>query len=100
MRRTAFLTLLGAGGLLLAGTVALAGSGVGGIFNLGQTNTVNAPTQLRGSTSQQLVVVNSSANGFAGFFRNTGVTNNPRIGRGIRVLGARATGNEFPTVNY
>jgi hypothetical protein len=30
--------------------VAFAGSGVGGVFNLGQTNTVNAQSQLNGNT--------------------------------------------------
>jgi hypothetical protein len=41
-----------------------------------------------------------SPSGFAGFFRNTGSTTNPRLGRGIRVLGAGATGAEFPGVNF
>jgi hypothetical protein len=49
------------GGLSLLATAAVAGSGVGGIFNLGQVNTVDARTQLDGTTStQQLYVVNRS----------------------------------------
>jgi hypothetical protein len=44
-------------------TVALAGSGIGGVFNLGQANTVDAQTQLSGATagSAQLQVNNTSA---------------------------------------
>jgi len=136
-------------GLVLIATAAVAGSGVGGVFNLGRVNTVNATTQLRGTIAgQQLSVFNTSTNanstavvgqsaggtgvigitntrigirglasatggvnygayattaspnGFAGYFRNTGSTTNPRIGRGIRVLGARGTDGLFPTVNY
>ena len=34
-------------------TAAVAGSGVGGVFNLGQTNTVNARTLLQGNTNVQ-----------------------------------------------
>jgi hypothetical protein len=50
------------GGLLIA-TAAMAGSGVGGLFNLGQMNTVNATTQLRGIIAgQQLSVLNTSSN--------------------------------------
>jgi hypothetical protein len=42
-----------------AGTLALAGSGVGGVFNLGVLNTVDAQTQLRGTTgAPQLLVTN------------------------------------------
>src|SRR3954454_19988477 len=49
-------------------TAGLAGTGIGGIFNLGTTNTSNASTVLQGSTAgQQLRVVNSTATG-------TGVT--------------------------
>jgi hypothetical protein len=45
----------------LFGTAAVAGTGVGGIFNLGRTNTVNARTTLSGSTAgPQLQVSNSS----------------------------------------
>lgn len=59
--------------LVLAGTTAFAGTGIGGIFNLGQTNTVNASSVLAGSTGgDQLDVVNfdtgasSTAAGFLG----------------------------------
>jgi hypothetical protein len=51
-----------AGAFVVAGTAALAGTGIGGVFNLGQSNFVNAPTKLSGSTSgPQLQVSNSSA---------------------------------------
>jgi hypothetical protein len=43
-------------------TVALAGSGIGGVFNLGVSNTVNAKTTLTGATAAaQLRVINTSA---------------------------------------
>jgi hypothetical protein len=56
--------LLGAivSGLTVGSAAAFAGSGIGGVFNLGKANTVNATTALQGSTDgQQLRVVNSSA---------------------------------------
>ena len=48
--------------LVLSASAALAGTGVGGIFNLGQSNTVNATSSLSGSTSTgaQLSVSNAS----------------------------------------
>jgi hypothetical protein len=47
--------------LTLASTAAFAGSGIGGVFNLGKVNTVNGTTALQGSTNgQQLHVVNSN----------------------------------------
>lgn len=39
-----------AGAVMAAGTVALAGTGIGGVFNLGVDNTVNGQTLLRGNT--------------------------------------------------
>jgi hypothetical protein len=46
---------------VLATGSALAGSGVGGVFNLGQTNTVNAKSTLSGNVNAaQLGVVNTS----------------------------------------
>lgn len=52
---------LASAAVLLAATAAVAGSGVGGVFNLGQANTVGARTQLSGATAtQQLYVRNSS----------------------------------------
>jgi len=39
-----------AGAVMAVGTVALAGNGVGGVFNLGVDNTVDGQTQLHGST--------------------------------------------------
>jgi hypothetical protein len=54
--------LLGAAAavLVLGAATALAGSGVGAVFNLGQTNTVNGTSALTGTTSgAQLQVVNN-----------------------------------------
>ena len=46
---------------LATASVALAGSGVGGVFNLGKTNTVNAITKLTGSVAgSSLQIINNS----------------------------------------
>lgn len=53
-------------GVALATSTAVAGTGVGGVFNLGKTNTVNAPTTLAGATAgKQLQVTNTSTGGAA-----------------------------------
>lgn len=50
--------------VLGGGAVALAGSGVGGVFNLGVSNSVDQPTRLTGaSPGAQLGVTNTSAGG-------------------------------------
>lgn len=55
-------------GMTLGATAAFAGTGIGGVFNLGTANTTNASTVLQGSTSgPQLRVVNNATTG-------TGVT--------------------------
>jgi hypothetical protein len=51
-------------GVTVGSTAALAGTGIGGVFNLGRTNTANASTVLQGSTKgQQLRVVNNASGG-------------------------------------
>ncbi|MDX6510517.1 MAG: hypothetical protein QOE36_21, partial [Gaiellaceae bacterium] len=60
-----------AGAVILVGS-AVAGSGVGSVFNLGQSNTVNAPSGLSGTTAgKQLIVANlgtaSSSSAVFGF---------------------------------
>src|SRR2546421_2052743 len=65
--------------LVLVATVALAGTGIGGIFNLGQTNTVDATSALSGaSVGPQLRVTNSGtgsgAQGIAAFNNSTAAT--------------------------
>ena len=49
-------------GMLITATTALGGSGVGGVFNLGEVNTVNAQTTLSGNAgaNPQLRVENSA----------------------------------------
>ena len=48
--------------LVMTATAAVAGTGIGGVFNLGKTNTVNATTVLTGSTAgAQLGVTNSGS---------------------------------------
>jgi hypothetical protein len=50
--------------LVMSASAALAGTGVGGIFNLGQSNTVNAQSSLTGSTGgAELTVSNNSTSG-------------------------------------
>jgi hypothetical protein len=52
--------------VLLAAT-AMAGTGIGGVFNLGQSNTVNAPSTLKGSTSgKNLQLTNTGSGGGLG----------------------------------
>ncbi|HEY2199953.1 MAG TPA: hypothetical protein VGH69_20060 [Mycobacterium sp.] len=48
--------------VLLAGS-AVAGTGIGGVFNLGRTNTVNAKTTLMGSTSAAQLAVSNAGSG-------------------------------------
>ena len=87
------------GGLVLAATAAVAGSGVGSVFHLGQPNTVNAQTALGGSTTaSQLYVANGSTSlssrailGFSGAATGvTGVTNS-RIGVNAQARGTTGT---------
>jgi len=52
-----------AGTLCAAGAVALAGTGVGAVFNLGKTNSVNAQSTLTGSTADPQLQVENSGNG-------------------------------------
>jgi hypothetical protein len=60
--------------LVLATTAAVAGTGIGGIFNLGQTNTVNATSALSGaSVGPQLQVTNTGTGSGA---QGIGVHNN------------------------
>ena len=47
----------------LFGTVALAGTKVGGIFDLGKTNTVNGTTTLRGAAAGKQLQVNNLSTG-------------------------------------
>lgn len=89
------------GGILLAATAAVAGNGVGGVFNLGQVNAVNAQTQLQGTTStQQLRVANShTATGSAAIYgqanRGTGIVGSSTSRMGVRALATNTSG-----VNY
>jgi hypothetical protein len=51
--------------LVMVSTSAVAGSGVGGVFNLGKSNTVNASTSLSGSTSGKSLQVTNKGSGTA-----------------------------------
>ena len=77
-----------AGGFVSAATIALAGTGVGGVFNLGQENTVNAQTSLKGAVAgnAQLRVENGSSG--VGLF---GLSSN---GKGVYGKHNGATGGE------
>jgi hypothetical protein len=50
----------------LLSPAALAGTGIGGVFNLGTTNKTNATTVLRGTTDGQQLRVSNSATGGSG----------------------------------
>ena len=54
-----------AAALVLTTTTALAGSGVGGVFNLGQVNTVNQKSTLTGATSEAELLVQNTGTGAA-----------------------------------
>ena len=54
-----------AAAFVLVGTSALAGSGIGGIFHLGKTNTVNAKSTLKGSTTSKNLQITNTGNGAA-----------------------------------
>ena len=47
--------------MVLVAATAYAGTGIGGVFNLGKTNTVNATSTLQGSSSKTLQVANSGS---------------------------------------
>lgn len=51
--------------LVLTATSALAGSGIGGIFNLGQANTVNAQSSLKGATAKKNLQITNTGSGSA-----------------------------------
>jgi hypothetical protein len=60
--------------------LALAGSGIGGVFNLGVSNSVNAKTALSGSTgAPQLAVTNTSTSSSAYGFSATNASSAPAI---------------------
>jgi hypothetical protein len=66
MKRRVFFAAAAAA-LVFGVTTSLAGSGIGGIFNLGQTNSVNGVSTLTGTTTgQQLRVFNGSGASGAG----------------------------------
>ena len=53
--------------LVLVAVPAMAGNGVGGVFNLGKANTVNAQSTLKGATSgKSLQLTNTGSGGGLG----------------------------------
>jgi hypothetical protein len=54
-----------AAALVLGATAALAGNGVGGVFNLGEQNTVNESTSLRGATPWRNLQITNTGSGSA-----------------------------------
>jgi hypothetical protein len=85
MKRIVFTGLMVSTVASLAITAAVAGSGVGGVFNLGQVNTVGKTTVLRGKTpAQQLTVVNGAAT-------NTATAVQGQADAGVGVVGRTAT---------
>jgi hypothetical protein len=51
--------------LLITTTSAFAGSGVGGVFNLGQTNTVDQKSTLTGATADAELLIQNGGTGTA-----------------------------------
>jgi len=86
------------GAALFTTTSALAGSGVGGVFNLGQTNTVNAETALSGTTGggPQLRVENAATtqNAFGVLGRITAGSPGTQSA-GVRGINSGTNGNGF-----
>lgn len=66
--------------LVLSASAALAGTGVGGIFNLGRSNTVNQTSSLSGSSSGAQLSVSNSSTGSADYgIRVNGVSAAPAL---------------------
>jgi hypothetical protein len=49
--------------LVLVTTSAMAGTGLGAVFNLGKTNSVNAPSTLKGATSGKNLQITNTGSG-------------------------------------
>ena len=91
--------VLASTGVALLATAAVAGSGVGGVFNLGQTNTVDVRTLLQGNTNVQLHVVNqSTAVGSVGVFGTAGGVG--VLGQSVGRVGVRASATGTTGTNY
>ena len=56
---------VGAAAAAIAITGAASGSGIGAVFNLGKTNTVNATSRLKGSTNHPMLSVTNNGTGTA-----------------------------------
>src|SRR5215469_2141265 len=56
---------VGAAAAAIAITGAASGSGIGAVFNLGKTNTVNATSRLKGSTRHPMLLVTNNGTGTA-----------------------------------
>ena len=95
--------ILVGGSLLLVATAtaAVAGNGVGGVFNLGQVNTVNAQTTLSGTvTTRQLSLSNAStapaSAALVGISNGgTGVVGQSTTRIGVRALAIGTTGATY-----
>src|SRR4051794_24410120 len=73
---------------VIGATAAMAGSGVGGVFNLGQSNSVNGTSTLTGATTgPQLQVTNSSSAAQAAGIGVTTASGRPpfTVNRNVRV---------------
>ena len=82
-------------------TAALAGNGVGGVFNLGQINTVNGSTELRGTTgTQQLMVRNSSTAISSVAVTGLSVNGTGVWGRSSTRYGVKASASGTSGINY
>src|SRR5436190_12316900 len=83
-----------AGAVMAAGTVALAGSGLGGVFNLGQVNSVDGQTILSGNPggNPQLKLVNGGTAAALRAESQTGIGLNGTSVSGTGQLGQSQSG--------
>jgi len=82
--------------------IAVAGTGVGGVFNLGQTNSVGATSTLTGSTGGRMLVVTNTRTGSgkaSAILGNAAGTSNPAVegansssGPGVEATSVSGTG--------
>jgi hypothetical protein len=92
--------------LMLAASMALAGSGVGGVFNLGVPNDVNATTNLHGTTAGPQLQINNasgavgalaiSANGNS---TSPAISGGNTVGAGFRGVSTNSTGAQGLSTN-
>jgi len=83
--------------IVMMTTAVLAGTGVGGVFNLGKVNKVNAATTLKGSAGKNLQVTNSGSGSGIGIKVAAGkapITVNATAGKATNLNADKLDGND------